>query len=166
MKFHDTPNFRFSLRLALEYADYMDMCGICERDGLPLPPHYSMLESAIRKAQPELKKCRWIPDGASEVIGDTEVGHHGFRGANGSKGTLTGFAKMDKISYGDKHSPAIFDGAYQAGCMSLQQEYNVGPSSWSVSHIVHYPNNKRQMITIDDGKFTNWFDIEDAKKDK
>ena len=77
-----------------------------------------------------------------------------FRGANGAKGTISGFARIGrKMSIGDKHSPEIMDGVYCAGAMNLRHGYNKGPSSWTVSHIVQYPNGKRTLITLQNGKW-------------
>ena len=60
------------------------------------------------------------------------------------------FARMGrKSNTGHSHSAGIYDGAYRAGVTgSLDQGYNVGPSSWSHSHIVTYPNGKRTIVTV------------------
>jgi hypothetical protein len=75
---------------------------------LPVP-RFSLLEHAIRMKYPELgDKVEWCHDGYSHLIDGIEVGNHGFRGANGAKGTVAGFARAGrKMSIGDKHSPEI-----------------------------------------------------------
>lgn len=82
--------------------------------------------------------------------GGIECGMHGDRGPNGSRGALPVFARMGrKSNTGHSHSAGIYDGAYRAGVTgSLDQGYNVGPSSWSHSHIVTYPNGKRAIVTV------------------
>jgi hypothetical protein len=58
-----------------------------------------------------------------------------------------------KANIGDKHSAGIYDGLYVAGIMgALDQGYNSGPGSWSQSNILTYPNGKRAIQTIYDGK--------------
>ena len=87
--------------------------------------------------------------------GGIECGMHGDRGANGARGSARQFAKMGRRSnVGHSHSASIVDGCYQAGTNSkLQLDYNHGPSSWSHSDIVTYPNGKRAIITIFNGKW-------------
>jgi hypothetical protein len=76
---------------------------------------------------------KWVHDGQSLLVDGIEHSHHCFRGANGAKGTVTGFARIGrKISIGDKHSPEIMDAVYVAGTMELQHGYNKGPSSYAV----------------------------------
>jgi hypothetical protein len=118
-------------------------------------PDFSMLEFALRSRDLDrLKHVQWAYDGKSFKIDGIEVGHHGFRGANGARGTVSGFSNMGtRISIGDKHSPEIMDGVYVAGTMELQHGYNKGPSGWAVAHIIHYPNGKRSLVTLQDGKW-------------
>lgn len=85
-----------------------------------------------------------------DAHGGVECGMHGDHGPNGSRGALPVFARMGrKSNTGHSHSAGIYDGAYRAGVTgSLDQGYNVGPSSWSHSHIVTYPNGKRAIVTM------------------
>lgn len=90
-----------------------------------------------------------------DANGGIECGHHGDKGANGAKGSLSGFAKSGrKINIGDKHSAGIHDGTYLAGVAGdMDHGYNQGMSSWSNSHTVTYANGKRAIITVWDGKW-------------
>lgn len=90
-----------------------------------------------------------------DAHGGIECGMHGHRGPNGSFGGPIAFAKMGrKCNIGHKHSAQIFDGVYYAGLMAyLDLGYNVGPSSWSQSLVLTYPNGKRAIVTIWNGKF-------------
>jgi hypothetical protein len=87
--------------------------------------------------------------------GGIECGMHGDRGANGSRGSARGFAKLGRrANIGHSHSACIVDGTYQAGTNSLLQlDYNHGPSSWTHSNIVTYANGKRAIVTFFKGKW-------------
>lgn len=78
-----------------------------------------------------------------------EVGMHGHAGPNGRRGSSAAFTHIGvKCSIGHTHTAGIRDGVYSAGVLcNLDMEYNKGPSSWSHSQIVHYPNGKRAIIT-------------------
>jgi len=82
--------------------------------------------------------------------GGIECGMHGHAGPNGTKGTPWAFRKMGrKANIGHTHSAGIVDGLYVAGTSSLLDcGYNVGPSSWTHTHIVTYPNGKRALVTM------------------
>ncbi len=82
--------------------------------------------------------------------GGIELGMHGDKGVNGAKGTLKGFAKMGrKCIVADSHTAGWFEGAVQVGVMgNLDMEYNEGPSSWSHTNALVYPNGKRALFTI------------------
>jgi hypothetical protein len=95
-----------------------------------------------------------LPD-ESLRIHEIEVGMHGHLGPNGSRGTIKSFGKIGtKSVIGHSHSPGIKDGVYQVGTSSrLKLEYNHGPSSWLNTHCVIYPNGKRSLINIINGKW-------------
>jgi len=87
--------------------------------------------------------------------GGIECSLHGDIGPNGSRGSPIGLSKMGRrANTGHTHSACILDGLYVAGTMSLlEQDWNVGPSSWSHSQIVTYPNGKRTIVTFYNGKW-------------
>lgn len=82
--------------------------------------------------------------------GGIECGMHGHLGPNGSRGSSRAFAKMGrKANVGHTHQAGIRDGIFTAGITGLvDQGYNVGPSSWSNSHVVTYENGKRAILTV------------------
>jgi hypothetical protein len=84
-----------------------------------------------------------------------ECGMHGHLGPNGRRGTPENLAKMGrKANTAHTHSAGIYDGLYVAGTSSrLRWDYNRGPSGWTHSHIVTYPNGKRCVVTIYDGQW-------------
>jgi hypothetical protein len=96
----------------------------------------------------------WCVDGGSKLIDGIQVGNHGFRGSNGARGTVRGFAKAGrKMSIGDKHSPEIDEGVYVSGVMNLRHGYNKGLSGWAVTMTIQYPDGKRSLVTLQKGKW-------------
>lgn len=94
-------------------------------------------------------------DELGKIVGGIECGMHGHRGPNGARGNARQFKQIGrKCNLGHSHNAAIIDGVYVAGVSGkLDMDYNKGPSSWSHSHILTYPNGKRAIITIKDGKW-------------
>lgn len=90
-----------------------------------------------------------------DANGGIECGMHGHLGPNGARGGANAFARMGrKAITGHSHSACIHDGIYVAGTSSLLDlGYNKGPSSWSHTHVVTYPNGKRAVITMFAGKW-------------
>ena len=90
-----------------------------------------------------------------DANGGIECGMHGDRGPNGSRGNALAYARMGrKGNVAHTHSARIVDGIYQAGTSSnLNADYTKGPSSWSHTHIITYPNGKRAMLTCWKGKW-------------
>lgn len=94
-------------------------------------------------------------DSSYTICGNIECGMHGHLGANGARATPGQFVKSgSKSNTGHTHSPTIIDGAYVAGVSAtLDMGYNKGLSSWAQAHIVTYPNGKRAILTLCNGKF-------------
>jgi DNA-directed RNA polymerase subunit RPC12/RpoP len=113
------------------------------------------LELWVSQNTPDLD-IQWLNNGQSYKIHDIECGQHGDQGQNGTRGSNLGFSKLaQKYITGHSHSPSIIRGAWQNGTSSLlKMGYNIGgASSWLHSHTVIYPNGRRQMIFIVDGKW-------------
>lgn len=89
------------------------------------------------------------------TIVDIEVGYHGDRGPNGARGTAKSFSKIGpKTVIGHSHSPCIDGGVYQVGLSAqVNLEYQSGPSSWLQTHCIIYPDGKRTLIHIINGKW-------------
>lgn len=108
------------------------------------------------------------PDESCEVEG-VECSYHSHVGANGSRGSLGGFARMGmKSNIGHGHGPGIHYGAYQAGVTggeleTLDMGYNKGPSSWARAHIGTYRGGKRTIILMRGVKHRATGAIEDAR---
>lgn len=93
-------------------------------------------------------------DDSIKIMG-IEISNHGDVGLNGSRGSLMQYSRLAyKQIIGHSHSPGIRHGAYQIGTSSkLRLEYVKGPSSWMNTHCVIYPNGKRQLLNIINGKW-------------
>jgi hypothetical protein len=81
-----------------------------------------------------------------------ECGQHGDLGANGSAGSPKQLSKVGRRAItAHTHTAGIYDGLYVAGTSTeFRWGYNHGPSSWTHSHVVVYPNGKRTIITMFD----------------
>lgn len=151
---NDGINLEFGLKLETAMVQYQKNVAQA-LDEYRAPPKFSLLETAMRDMFGErFDHVEWAYDDSSYLIDGIECGHHGFRGANGSRGSVAGYARMGRrLSIGDKHSPEIMDGVYVAGAMELRQGYNKGPSGWAVSAILQYPNKKRCIVTLNGAKW-------------
>lgn len=97
----------------------------------------------------------FLEEDESFTLTGIEFGMHGHRGPNGARGNPKAFRAIGrKVNTAHTHSAMIHEGVYVAGVTGkLDMGYNKGPSSWSHSHIIQYPNGKRAIITIKDGKW-------------
>lgn len=120
--------------------------------------NFDLLEWAVRRAG-DIGNMIFLRQDESYIIcsncGGIECGMHGDEGPNGSKGTPEGLKRVGRrANIGDKHSAGIYEGLYVAGILgNMDQGYNTGPSSWSHSNIITYPNGKRSISTIWNGKW-------------
>jgi hypothetical protein len=96
----------------------------------------------------------------SFVVAGIEIGFHGDKGINGSRGSAQAFSKIGpKTIIGHSHSPSITEGCYQVGLSAqLNLEYASGPSSWLHSHCVVYPNGSRVLLNVIDGDWRGIYD--------
>ena len=97
-----------------------------------------------------------LPD-ESFTVKEVECGMHGHVGPNGSFGSPSNLAKIGKkATTAHTHSCGIFHGLFVAGTstrLTPDWTYTSGPSSWSHSHVLLYPNGQRTIVTIKDGKW-------------
>jgi hypothetical protein len=84
-----------------------------------------------------------------------ECGMHGHLGPDGRFGSPQALSIIGRrANTGHTHSAGIWNGLYVAGTSSkLKWSYTYGPSSWSHSHIVTYPNGMRCIVTMWKGKW-------------
>jgi hypothetical protein len=120
-----------------------------------MPRDVNMMQYTFEKFG--LKGVRFLqPDESFKICGARiECGMHGHLGPGGTRGTPDRLAKMGrKANTGHTHTAGIFDGLYVAGTSTrLKWDYNWGPSAWTHSHIVTYPNGKRTIVTMFAGKW-------------
>jgi hypothetical protein len=98
-----------------------------------------------------------LPD-ESFLVGDVECGCHGHLGPNGTFGSPSNLSKIGrKASTAHTHSCGIYHGLYVAGTSSKLTKdwsYTQGPSSWTWSHVLQYPNGQRSIVTMNkEGKW-------------
>jgi predicted transcriptional regulator len=87
-----------------------------------------------------------------------ELGQHGDVGANGSRGSLLQFRKLNtKCVVGHYHSPGRKDGGLAVGTSTkLRVGYNIGPSSWLQSHVIIHEDGRAQHVNFLNGEFTTF----------
>lgn len=139
----DPPNMAFYLDAARQVVSAIERG---EED-------FNVYEWACRAAGcPD--DVRFLKPDESHVVAGIECGMHGDQGPNGSRGSARNIARTGaKSNIGHSHSPAIFEGCWQAGVSAgtvdtLDMGYNSGPSSWSRTLIVTFDNGKRSMLTM------------------
>ena len=124
------------------------------RDNRPL----HLLERVLRD-HADLKNTRFLKEDEDYTIereGDIiQYGMHGHLGTDGSRGSPAQFASMCmKAVTGHTHRCGIIDGVFTAGVSGkLDMDYNLGPSSWSNSHVMTYDNLKRVVLIKSGGRF-------------
>jgi hypothetical protein len=117
----------------------------------------NLLEWALREFDLDdfdpAAKIVFLHENSSLEIAGIECGQHGHIGPNGAKGSPQVFARSGhKMTVGHFHSAGIINGVYIAGTCA-QPDYVQGPRAHSVSHVVIYPNGKRAILTMTNGKF-------------
>ena len=90
---------------------------------------------------------------------DWELGLHGDKGTNGSRGSLNQFKHLNtKTVTAHSHSPGREDGALAVGTLTKRRlGYNEGLSSWFESFVAIYPNGKAHHINFVKERFTTLF---------
>jgi hypothetical protein len=92
-----------------------------------------------------------LPD-ESFVVAEVECGMHGHLGPNGNMGSPASLSRIGKkATTAHTHAAGIYHGLYVAGTSSKLTtgwDYTTGPSSWSHTHVVLYPNGQRTLITM------------------
>ena len=133
--FADDPlNWKFSLKLALAATDHKN------------PLQYA-IETELGYKDP---RVHWLPEDISHKVYGVEVGVHGDRGANGSKGSLQIFEKgLGNCVVAHAHSAAIIRNAFCVGTVGvMDMGYNKGLSSWTRTCCLIYKNGTKQLINF------------------
>lgn len=132
---------------ALEYARYH------------LEGKEPLAEAYKKFMKPEMfERMVFLQRNDSHRHGGIELGSHGDKGLNGSKGSLMGMEKaMGDCVVGHTHSGAIYRSVYRVGTSTtLVMDYNSGPSSWTQTHCLVYSNGSRQLVNMLAGPEMTW----------
>ncbi len=117
----------------------------------------NVLEYALREVGGYKSKVKFLSADESFLTCDRKIenGMHGHLGPAGKFGSPAELSKMGrKANTAHTHSTGIWNGLYVAGTSSkLRWDYTKGPSNWTHSHIVTYPNGKRTIVTIYNGQW-------------
>ena len=139
-KFMDPINLRY-----WHLLNYMQLYQI--EQGVPFDIFaYALFNAGLKPNNPNV---RFVQEDESVLLRGIEFGMHGHLGPNGARGNPKSYRQIGRrANIGHTHSAGILDGVWTAGVLgSLDMGYNKGPSSWSCSHILTYPNGKRAIIT-------------------
>ena len=123
-----------------------------------LPKNINLAEYAFEKeAGLKAGAVKFLLPDESFEVGEVECGMHGHLGVNGAFGSPTTLAKIGKkATTAHTHSAGVFHGLYVAGTstkLTPEWTYTSGPSSWSHSHVVLYPNGQRAVVTLKNGRW-------------
>lgn len=113
-----------------------------------LDPLKYLIEEMVGLKHPE--RVNWLKRDQDYQVYGIENGSHGDKGGNGSRGSLNGIEKSyHKATVGHSHTAGILRSVYQVGTSTkLKLGYNTGPSSWTNTMCIQYPNGQRQLINI------------------
>ena len=148
---YDPENARFFLAANLAAYD-----AVTEKDN-----NFYVIEWAFRRfAIPVNKDVKFLRRDESYIVcpeahDGIELGMHGDVGANGARASgIRTFSKTGrKCIIGHGHGSEQHEGAMRVGVMgNLDQGYNEGMSNWSHTNAIVYPNGKRTLFTIWNGK--------------
>lgn len=130
-------------------------CKLCMQLGLEMMNGKNPLEYAVSHQLLEPKKFKWLGRDEDYKIANVQLGAHGDKGQNGSKGNI----KSMEMCYGNSitghsHSAQILRGAWCVGTSTyLKVGYNEGPSNWTHTSCILYSNGSKQLINCFNG---NW----------
>lgn len=141
-------NAEFYLRAALQMVRGTRMT----ENGTEYPSPFPMLFPSMVKS---MDGIRLLKDDESFSLAGVELGLHGDKGPNGSRGSIKNLRRIGvKSIIGHSHSPGINEGTYQTGTSTrLRLEYNGGPSSWLNAHVLLNADGKRQLLILIDGQY-------------
>ena len=112
------------------------------------------LEVAIRmegeKLGVDLSNAVFLKEDESLNVEGVELGCHGHRGPNGSRGSSSNLEESyGPLVFGHTHTISILRDAWGVGTSSLLDlGYNVGPSSWVRSACLLHKYGARQLLNI------------------
>lgn len=101
------------------------------------------------------KKVKWLKIDEDDRIGGVQMGAHGHKGANGSKGSKRTLEEAyGVVMHGHTHSPYIYRGVFCTGTTGLLRPgFNTGPSGWVHCSGNTYNDGSRELINSFNGKW-------------
>lgn len=125
--------------------DALDLVKIRMDGGDPL--RY-LIEKEVGLSHPD--KINWLDRDEDYMVFGIENGAHGDKGGNGSRGSLRGIERAYySATVGHSHTAGIWRQVYQVGTSTIMKlGYNSGPSSWTNTMCIQYPNGQRQLVSI------------------
>jgi len=141
-------DWKRNIKNALEYIDYSSLI-------LKGKAPKGIIPCLIEDRFPNMKT---LDRSTSFKVKGWELGQHGDVGANGSRGSLLQFRKLNtKCVVGHYHSPGRKDGGLAVGTSTkLRVGYNIGPSSWLQSHVIIHEDGRAQHVNFLNGEFTTF----------
>ncbi len=123
-----------------------------------LPKEVNLVERAmVVEAGMQQDVVKFLIPDESYAVGEVELGMHGHLGSNGAAGSPDNLSKLGvKATTAHTHIAGIYHGLYVAGTSTVLTKewgYTTGPSAWSHSHVLQYPNGQRAVITEKNGKW-------------
>ncbi len=133
-------DWKKNIKNALEYIEY---AGLILKGKAPK----GIIPCLIEDKFPKMKT---LDRTSSFKVKGWELGQHGDVGANGSRGSLLQFRKLNtKCVVAHYHSPGRKDGGLAVGTSThLRVGYNLGPSSWFQSHVLIHNDGRAQHINF------------------
>lgn len=144
---NDPENYYTALKIAVAQFEGLD------------PLQYGMLHFGERVIDHD--ECvidndvTFLTRNDSVKVAGIELGAHGDLGYNGAKPSLNSMEiTYGRCVIGHNHSGAIQRGVFRVGTMSkLDMKYNRGPSSWTPTNALVYPNGQVQLLNFVNGKY-------------
>ncbi len=141
-------NAEFYLRLALQMVRETKFD---PKVGTVYPSPFPMVFPQVV----DTSNIKVLQEDESHTVANIELGMHGDRGPNGSRGSVQNHKRLGvRTIIGHVHSPAIEEGTFAVGTSTnLRLEYNAGPSGWLNAHAIVNADGKRQLLFIVDGEY-------------
>tara|TARA_R110000796_G_scaffold215732_2_gene331748 strand:+ start:16045 stop:17679 length:1635 start_codon:yes stop_codon:yes gene_type:complete len=104
-------------------------------------------------------KVKYLKHGDHLTVKGFNLAMHGDFGANGSRGNITQFKRLNfKMVHAHNHSPIIMDGVTSVGLTGKVDQYYArkGISTHANAHCIIHKNGKRQLLVFNDnGEISN-----------
>ncbi len=109
------------------------------------------LEEALKTIGDIPSNFNFLRENESFKVRGIEIGQHGHKGANGSRGGKNQFKRLNlRQITGHTHSPCIYVNGMIVGTnTNLEQDYTIGgASAWMHANGVLYPNSTYTLLTM------------------